>query len=44
MQEIDRISVSPESATIYEHGWQSWSPTASYRLPTRHDRSRETAG
>jgi hypothetical protein len=26
MREIDRIRVATESAVIYEHGWQSWSP------------------
>jgi alpha-galactosidase len=35
MQEIDRIRVAPESAAIYEHGWQSWSPSASYPLHAR---------
>jgi hypothetical protein len=27
MREIDRIGVAAESAAIYEHGWQSWSPS-----------------
>lgn len=39
MQEIDRIAVVQESATIYEHGWQSWSPSASYPVHARPARS-----
>jgi hypothetical protein len=35
MHEIDRIRVAPESAIVYEHGWQSWSPSTSYPLPAR---------
>jgi len=27
---IDEVDVSPERATVYEHGWQSWSPTSTY--------------
>lgn len=27
-----RIAVDPARARVYEHGWQSWSPTAAYRL------------
>jgi len=26
------IPVDPTRALVYEHGWQSWSPTAAYRL------------
>ena len=26
------IPVDPARARVYEHGWQSWSPTATYRL------------
>jgi alpha-galactosidase len=40
MREIDRIGVTPESATIYEHGWQSWSPSASYPLHASPPRPR----
>jgi hypothetical protein len=32
MHEIDRIRVAPQSAIVYEHGWQSWSPSTSYPL------------
>ena len=34
MREIDRIRVASESAVIYEHGWQSWSPSGCYPLDT----------
>jgi alpha-galactosidase len=29
------IAVDPARALVYEHGWQSWSPTAAYRLDQR---------
>lgn len=29
------IQVDPSRALVYEHGWQSWSPTAAYRLDER---------
>lgn len=32
---LSRIPVDPARATVYEHGWQSWSPTAAYRLGDR---------
>ncbi len=32
MKPIDELMVIPESAQVYEHGWQSWSPTTTYRL------------
>ena len=38
MREIDRIRVTAEQAAIYEHGWQSWSPSACYPLPARPPR------
>ena len=38
MQEIDRIRVASESAAIYEHGWQSWSPSGSHPLHARPPR------
>jgi alpha-galactosidase len=40
MDEIDRIRVAPGSAAVYEHGWQSWSPSASYPLHARPLRPR----
>ncbi|MPQ97466.1 alpha-galactosidase [Modestobacter sp. I12A-02628] len=27
-----QVEVDPDAALVYEHGWQSWSPTAAYRL------------
>ena len=38
MREIDRIRVAAESAAIYEHGWQSWSPSGAYPLRARPPR------
>lgn len=32
MQEIAALPVDPARARVYEHGWQSWSPTAAYPL------------
>lgn len=32
---LSRIPVDPARATVYEHGWQSWSPTGAYRLDER---------
>jgi alpha-galactosidase len=29
------IEVDPARARVYEHGWQSWSPTAAYRVGER---------
>jgi alpha-galactosidase len=38
MREIDHIGVAAESAAIYEHGWQSWSPSGRYPLRARPPR------
>ncbi|HEY1666181.1 MAG TPA: glycoside hydrolase family 36 protein [Trebonia sp.] len=38
MREIDHIGVAAESAAIYEHGWQSWSPGGRYPLRARPPR------
>ena len=35
MQELARIPVDRARALVYEHGWQSWSPTTAYRLDER---------
>lgn len=35
MRPIDEIAVDTDSARIFEHGWQSWSPTTTYRLGDR---------
>jgi alpha-galactosidase len=32
---LSRIPVDPSRAVVYEHGWQSWSPTVAYRLDER---------
>ena len=32
---LPRSDVDPDRARVYEHGWQSWSPTTSYRLDQR---------
>ena len=32
LREIGRVPVNPESGAVYEHGWQSWSPSESYSL------------
>ena len=34
MQEIGRVPVNPAAGTVYEHGWQSWSPAGTYSLGT----------
>ena len=32
MQVIDELRIDVARALVYEHGWQSWSPTAAYRF------------
>jgi len=32
---LARIAVDRQRGTVYEHGWQSWSPTTAYRLDER---------
>ena len=32
MDPVAEVAVEPARARVYEHGWQSWSPTTSYRL------------
>jgi alpha-galactosidase len=32
MEEVARVPVDPRRAVVYEHGWQSWSPTYAHRL------------
>ncbi len=39
---IDEVDVSVEHATVYEHGWQSWSPTSTY--PVSHTSPRPAQG
>jgi alpha-galactosidase len=38
METIAEISVDPIRARVYEHGWQSWSPTETYKLGDRPHR------
>lgn len=35
MAQLIRIPVDPRRAVVYEHGWQSWSPTYAHRLNER---------
>ena len=35
MEELTRVPVDPRRAVVYEHGWQSWSPTAAYAAGER---------
>src|SRR4051794_9362835 len=35
---IATVAVDPARARVYEHGWQSWSPTTAYRLADRPSR------
>ena len=30
-QPVERLAVDPRATVVYEHGWQSWSPTGLYR-------------
>jgi alpha-galactosidase len=39
--DVGEVVCDPGSARIYEHGWQSWSPTTTYSL---HDRPYRPAG
>jgi alpha-galactosidase len=39
--DVGEIDCDPGTARIYEHGWQSWSPTTAYLL---HDRPHRPAG
>ena len=38
MHEVGCVTVDVESAVVYEHGWQSWSPSGCYPLGTRPQR------
>jgi hypothetical protein len=29
---LAEIVINPETALVHEHGWQSWSPTTTYRV------------
>jgi alpha-galactosidase len=32
---VAEVAVDPAAARVFEHGWQSWTPTATYRLDQR---------
>lgn len=36
--DLDELDCDPASALLFEHGWQSWSPTGAYRLDERPPR------
>lgn len=38
MQPVTEVGIEPGRAHIHEHGWQSWSPTTSYRVDERPHR------
>jgi len=38
MEPVAEVAVDPARARVHEHGWQSWSPTTSYRLDQRPHR------
>lgn len=35
---VDRVAVAPASARVYEHGWQSWSPSGVHPATSRSPR------
>jgi alpha-galactosidase len=35
MRDVAEVAVDPARAVVYEHGWQSWSPSTGYRLHRR---------
>lgn len=35
MKVIDEFAIDATKATVFEHGWQSWSPTTTYRVGER---------
>ena len=37
---VDELGVDPQRATVYEHGWQSWSPTGVHRADGTSERPR----
>jgi alpha-galactosidase len=38
LRAIDEFAINATDATVFEHGWQSWSPTATYRVGDRPHR------
>ncbi len=46
LEQVAEIEVDPQRATVYEEGWQSWSPTRAYRFgpfPARPRHAKEIA-
>ncbi|MFI6538073.1 glycoside hydrolase family 36 protein [Nonomuraea sp. NPDC050547] len=37
--DVGEVSCDPRNALVFEHGWQSWSPTGAYRLDDRPPRA-----
>ena len=35
MHAVGEVEVDPRRAVVHEEGWQSWSPTSTYRLDQR---------
>ncbi len=35
MKLVDEFLANPKNARVHEHGWQSWSPTSTYRIDDR---------
>ncbi len=40
---IDQVTVDPAAANVYEHGWQSWSPTTTYAVTGTSARPHDAA-
>jgi alpha-galactosidase len=40
--DLDDLVVDPRTARVYEHGWQSWSPTGTYHVGGTSARPQET--
>ncbi|GAA2667828.1 glycoside hydrolase family 36 protein [Nonomuraea recticatena] len=38
-EEVGEVGCDPRTALVFEHGWQSWSPTGAYRLDERPPRA-----
>lgn len=38
--QVDEVQVDPQTARVYEHGWQSWSPTGLYAVTVTSPRPR----
>ncbi|MEU4545992.1 glycoside hydrolase family 36 protein [Nonomuraea dietziae] len=38
-EDVGEVGCDPRTALVFEHGWQSWSPTGAYRLDERPPRA-----